>query len=70
MPGDDFWRKAYACLTCGKPHEHLVVKRRANGDPFQYSWADPEDGHYYRTIIGLDDLAKLRHYMEEKETEN
>lgn len=64
MKDEDFWYKAYSCLTCGKPHADRVIKRRSDGTPLQYSWADPEDGHSYRTVIGLDALGALRKHME------
>lgn len=67
MTEEDFWRKAYACLTCGKPHAHRVIKWRSNNEPLQYSWADPEDGHTYRTVIGIDALGTLRKHMEEED---
>ena len=60
---DEFWAKAYMCLTCGKPHEYRLTSG-FDSLPRTYSWADPEDGHVYRTVIPIGLIDKLRAHME------
>ena len=64
MTGDaEFWAKAYACLQCGKKHTMRTVETKGRGRIQQTTWAAPEDGHTYRTIIPLSDLLKFQEYM-------
>lgn len=60
---DEFWRKAYACLECGEPHTYRQLEPSYTL-PRRFTWADPEDGHLYRTVIPIDLLNKLRAHME------
>lgn len=35
------------CVECGKPHDCLRTREMHNENRWG-SWADPEDGHYYK----------------------
>jgi hypothetical protein len=55
MTAEELITKAAACKKCGKEHQYLRIGER------QASWASPEDGHNYDSVLDVGDVAMLRY---------
>lgn len=54
---EDLADRAAQCRDCGKAH---VWRDLSSGDVLRGSWADPGDGHAYRTWLSLRHVDWLR----------